>query len=422
MSNYKTLPQSKIAFTLTIEKAAIEQAQTAFVQRYKNEVTIKGFRKGHAPDADVIKAIGQDRLAYDSLNQAIDKAYADFIQTEQLQVIAQPSVDVKDPSKIPLEVKVEVEVYPEVKLGNYSKIKIKRTKVETKDDEVEEALKTVCAQLEAGKKVDRAAKEGDLIEADFAGKDEKGETIPNTAGEKHKFRLGMGHFLADLEAAYNGMKAGEEKKGVKVSFPKDYHGADFAGKTVPFDVKLHSVSEIDSSALTQEQIEQVSGKKQSLSDLKAQMKETIEANKQREAERADIDAYTKELGKLVKADLPQGWIDREVESRLQRMKQNPQFQRDPSAFWQAVGKTEETFKKELAKEGDMDLRIFLGLSEIVKTEAIELDKDEMTQAHQMAHQHLGDEGDHHGHAHTAEMEKAILNLKIDKFLRAAIME
>jgi len=393
MANYKSLKQSKISFTLKIEKDTLEKAKNAIVNRYKSEVSIKGFRKGHAPDSAVLEAIGAERLAYDSLNQAIDKAYANFLQTEKIQVIAQPEVDVKDPTATPLVVDVVVEVFPEVKVGDHKKIKVKQTKVKVEDEEVDDAVQTICAQMEIAKEVKRAAKDGDLLEVDFAGLDDKGAVIPNTNGEKTKFRMGMGHFLPDLEAAFKGMKAGEEKKAVKVKFPKDYHGADFAGKTVPFDIKLHTVNEIDPSALTEEQIEQVTGKKQNLAAMKAQIKETITINKQKETERQDMDAYTKELGKLVKADLPQSWLDREVATRLQRMQQSPQFQQDPAAFWQSLGKTEN----------------------------IELDKDELAQAHQLAHQHLGDDNDHSSHAHNAEMEKAVLNLKIDKFLKSAII-
>ncbi len=421
MSNYKTLPNSKISFDLTIDKATLDKSQAAIIKRYQSEVSIKGFRKGHAPESAVIATIGQERLAYDALNQAVDKAYAKFLQQEKLQVVNQPEVDIKDPTKTPLEVKFEVEIFPEVKVGDYKKIKIKPSKVTVEDQEIEDALKTVCAQMEVAKEVKRAAKDGDLVEVDFAGKDEKGEIIPNTHGEKTKFRMGMGHFLPDLEAAFKGMKAGEEKKAVKVKFPKDYHSADFAGKTVPFDIKLHTVNEIDPEALTEEQIEQITGKKQDLKALKVQMKDTIEANKKKAAEKEDMDAYTKELGKLVKAELPASWVEREVGSRLQRVQQSPQYQQDPAAFWQTMGKTEAAFKKELASEGERDLLIFLGLSEIVKTENIELDKDEMAQAHHLAHQHLQDSEDHHSHAHQAEMEKATLNLKIDKFLRTAIM-
>jgi trigger factor len=234
--------------------------------------------------------------------------------------------------------------------------------------------------------------------------------------------MGMGHFLPDLEAAFKGMKAGEEKKAVKVKFPKDYHSADFAGKTVPFDIKLHTVNEIDPTALTEAQIEQITGQKQDYKALRTQVKETIEANNNKQSEKEAMDEYTKALAKVVKAELPVSWIEREVGSRLARLKQEPQYQKDEAAFWQNMGKTENEYKKDLANDGERDLLIFLGLSEIVKTEKIELDKDEMGEAHHLAHKHLQNADDHTSDAHHAEMEKATLNLKIDKFLRAAIME
>jgi len=422
MSNYKTLPNSKISFELTIEEAALDKAKAALIKRYQSEVSIKGFRKGHAPESAVVATVGQERLAYDALNQAVDKAYASFLQAENVQVISQPEVDIKDPTKTPMQVNFEVEVFPSVKVGDYKKIKAKMAKTKVEDQEIEDALQTICAQMEVAKEVKRAAKDGDLVEVDFAGLDKDGAVIPNTNGEKTKFRMGMGHFLPDLEAAFKGMKAGEEKKAVKVKFPKDYHSKDFAGNTIPFDIKLHAVNEIDPSQLTEEQIEQVTGKKQDLKSLKEQVRETITTNKSKSLEKDAMDAYTKDLAKVVKAELPQSWIDREVTSRLNRLQQNPQYQKDPATFWQTMGKTETEFKKDLAKEGERDLLIFLGLSEIVKTENVELDKDEMGQAHHMAHQHLQNDSDHKSDAHHAEMEKATLNLKIDKFLRSAIME
>jgi len=422
MSNYKTLPNSKISFELTIEEAALDKAKAALIKRYQSEVSIKGFRKGHAPESAVVATVGQERLAYDALNQAVDKAYASFLQAENVQVISQPEVDIKDPTKTPMQVNFEVEVFPSVKVGDYKKIKAKMAKTKVEDQEIEDALQTICAQMEVAKEVKRAAKDGDLVEVDFAGLDKDGAVIPNTNGEKTKFRMGMGHFLPDLEAAFKGMKAGEEKKAVKVKFPKDYHSKDFAGNTIPFDIKLHAVNEIDPSQLTEEQIEQVTGKKQDLKSLKEQVRETITTNKSKSLEKDAMDAYTKDLAKVVKAELPQSWIDREVTSRLNRLQQNPQYQKDPATFWQTMGKTETEFKKDLAKEGERDLLIFLGLSEIVKTENVELDKDEMGQAHHMAHQHLQNDSDHKSDAHHAEMEKATLNLKIDKFLRSAIIE
>ncbi len=418
MANFKKLPHSKVSFSVIITKDDVVKAQRSVIAKAKKDVSIKGFRKGHAPEDMVIASIGPDRLAFEALNIALDKAYRKFITDEKLAVINAPHTKIPEKQDLPMEVTFEVEVFPEVKLGDYKKVKLKKSKIEVTEKEVEDVIKTICAQMELGSPVDRAVKEGDMIEVDFSGKDKDGKEIPNTGGENHKFRVGMGQFLPDLEKAFIGMKAGEEKKGVKVKFPKTYHASEMAGKTIPFDIKLHQVFEIDPTKLDEATIEKISGKKQSLEGLKEQIKGTITANKLQTENQKHMAEFNQKLAKVVKVDLPQSWIEKEVEARIGRIKASPQFQNDPETFWKQMGQTEEDLRKIAAKEGEVDLKVFLGLSEIVKQENIELNKDEMAQAHQIAHQHLGHEEGHDSHDHHVEMDKAILNMKIDKYLKA----
>lgn len=418
MANYKKISGSKVSFSVKIEKADIEKAQESVIARAQSEVSIKGFRKGQAPKDMVIANIGPDRLAFESLNRALDKAYRTFITEEKIAVISAPHTDIPEKQEMPMEVKFEVEVFPEVTMGDYKKLKIKKSTVKVDDKEVDDVIKTICAQAQVGSPVDRVVKNEDMIEVDFAGKDKDGKVLPNTDGKNYKFRVGMGQFLPDLEKGFMGMKAGEEKLAVKVAFPKEYHAPDMAGKTILFDIKVHQVLEIDPSKLDEETIEKISGKKQSLEDLKKQIKETVTANKSQSENQAKMADYNKDLAKVVKVELPASWIEKEVEARMERVKASPQYSHDPEAFWKQMGMDEKTMKKNAAVEGEVDLKVFLGLSEIVKIENIELDKDEMEQAHGMAHQHLGDSNDHQSHDHHVEMDKAVLNLKIDKYIRS----
>ena len=420
MANYKKIAGSKVSFTLKIEESDLKKAQKSVIAQSKANLSIKGFRKGHAPDDVVISQLGIEKMYYESLNKAIDKNYRNFIETEKLAVIAAPKVELGEGDKMPQEVKCEVEVFPGVELGDYKKLKIKKTKIAITEKEISDVLETLCAQMNFGTIVKRAAKKSDLIEADFGAFDEKGVAIPNTSGENQKFRLGMGHFLEDLEKAFEGMKAGEAKDKVKVKFPKTYHSKDFANKTINFKIKLHEVFEIDPEKLDEDTIEKLSGKKQSLADFKKQIKETITTNKKQESEKRDLAIYNKDLAKITKVDLPETWIANELKNRMERVKQNPQYKQDPSAFFKALGKTESEVEAEIKKEIDVDLKVFLALSEIVKTEKVELDKDELEQAHHMAHQHLGNDHSHEGSAHEAEMSKAVLNIKIDKYLKTLL--
>ncbi len=418
MANYKQLADSKIQFTTKIEKAALENAQKAVIESLKDEVSIKGFRKGQAPDEMVLGAIGPQRVAEEALNRALDKAFWNFVQGEEIRIVNRPDIEMPDKEGWPMEVKFTVEVYPTIKLGDYKKIKVKPAKVEIKEDEIDEVLQTLCAQAQIGHTVDRAAKDRDLLTVDFVAKDKKGETIPRTEGKGQIFRIGMGHFLPDLEKAFLGMKAGDTKDKVKVKFPKDYQAPDMAGKTILFNIALHEVKAIEPEKLTEDQIEQFAGKPMKLPAFREQIRETITTNKSKEAEQNAIREYEEALLKLVNADLPPSWIDEEVKNRFMRMTQNPQFQANPAAFWAQIGKSEEAFKKDIAEEAQKSLKVFLGLSQVIETEGIELDKDEMNEVDQLIEAQVARDPNTN---QELLKDKIVLNRKIDKHLRAQVL-
>ncbi len=405
---FKKISGSKVEFNITIESKDLQSAQKKIVDDYRKHVSVPGFRKGQAPDKMVVARVGLETISQESMNQALNKVYQGFLQEHKIDVISQPELDFSKKEEMPMTVGIKVEVYPDVAIGDYKKIKMKQPKVEIKDAEVDDVIETVLAQMQSGTKVDRKAKDKDLIEADFEGKNEKGEVLPSTKLEKTKFRIGLGHYLSDLEKAFVGMKAGESKDKVPVKFPKDYHSADFAGKTIHFNIHLYEVNEIKASEITEEQIESVMGKKQKPEDFRKEVKENIENNKKKEAQQAETDSYTKEIGKITKGDLPESWIKKEIHMQFQRMAQNPQYQQDPAAFLKSLGKDEEALKKEFEVQGEENLRIFLGLKEVITQEKIELDKDELLRAAEQAKNGKDEEN--------IEFERICLNIKIDKYL------
>ena len=276
---FKKLSHSKVSFSFSIEEADIKKAEKAVLDHFRGEVKAQGFRKGKAPDKVVIEHIGVDRLAYEALNTAVDKKYRDFVIANKLQPVAAPKIDFSDIKKKPVEIKAEIEIFPEVTIDGYAKIKISPLKVTVEAKEIDETIEHIMQDMKLQKVVKRAAEKGDLAEVDFCGKDKKGETIPNTEGKAVPFVLGSGQFLPDLEKAYEGMKAGEEKKAVKVKFPKEYQAKDLAGTTVLFDIKMNSVGEVSAKHLDETMIEQITGRKKKLDEFKKDIEQMVERNK-----------------------------------------------------------------------------------------------------------------------------------------------
>ncbi|MCF7831174.1 trigger factor [Candidatus Gracilibacteria bacterium] len=415
---YKTHSGSKVSFTLTIEEKDMIKAKNRVIEQFKKEVEIKGFRKGHAPNLEVISHVGAPRISYEALNVALDSKYREFIKEHGIKPVDAPDMKLSDSQKMPIEAKMEVEVFPEITLGDYKKIKLDPIKVEIKDKEVDEVIENIMKELKIQKTVKREAKDGDLVEIDFEGKDKKGETIPNTKGEKVLLKLGSGQFLEDLEKAYVGMKAGEEKKEVKVKFPKNYPAPDMAGKTIPFDIKVHSVGEVSVKDLDEEMVGKITGQKKKVGDFKKEVITMLEQKKRDGEKRSRINEYNNKLEKLVKADLPVSWIDKEVGIRMGEVKQSPQYKHDPENFWKAVGQKEDDLKKKFKVDAEKNLKVFLGLSEIATKEKIDLNKDEIDRANHIV-QHRAEHDPNLDRE--AELHRVILNLKIDKYLEALMM-
>lgn len=411
--DYTRQSGSKVSFTLTIEEEQVKKEQKAVLENFRSQVAVKGFRKGHAPDEMVLQQIGPQRLSFESLNRAVDKAYREFIQTHSLRPVSQPKIDMKDPTKKPLQIECEVEVYPEVKIGDYKKIKMSPLKIDVKKEEITEVLTQIMTDMSLFKVVDRKAEKGDGLLVDFEGHNEKGEVLPSTDAKEVVLNLGSGQFLPDLEKGFEGMKKGEEKE-VSVSFPKDYHAADMAGKKVPFRIKLHEVREVKPENLNSEEIEKIMGQKGSLTDLEKKVKEMIEKRKENEERKKLIGEYNKKLAKVVDVDLPLSWVEGDIEMRLREIKESPQFKNNPEMFWKAIKKTEEDLKKEFRAPAEENLKVFLALSHIVEEEKIELDKDELGTIGRVVEDRIRE---HPSLDPGEEASKTVLNMKIDKYFR-----
>ena len=406
---YKAVKNSAIEFELTITKDELSKAQKKVINNYRDKVSIKGFRKGSATDEMIMQHMGLKLLEEEVLNASIEKVYKKFVIDNKLSPVGSPDVKFpeKEDNKKDLTLKCSVEIAPKIDLGTaWKKIKYTPNLVKISDKEVDEVISTIMAQDKTGSEVSRAAKDGDLLDVDFAGKNDKGEDIPNTSGEKVVFRLGQGQFLPDLEKAFIKMKAGEKKDKVIVSFPEKYHSAEMAGKKIPFNIKLNKVSEINIDKISAEQIEQILGKKADLSEFRKTIKENISTRKQHQNDEKSLEKYKEEISSTIKIELPLSWVNNETTHRLNDFKNRNNYKAgNDQDFWKKIGKTEKDMKKELDEISQKSLSSYLILMEIIKAEKVELDKDELLEVDEQMKKGQQDR------------QALIVNRKIDKFLQ-----
>ena len=119
--------------------------------------------------------------------------------------------------------------------------------------------------------------------------------------------------------------------------------------------------------------------------------------------------------------MPASWITAEVNAQMMRLKQSPQFQHDPEAFFKQMGKNEDQLAKEFEKSGEVSLKTYLGLAEILKKENIELDKDEMANAKKRAEHQASHQKDISEQRKSQLMDQVVQNMKIDKYISSIMI-
>ncbi|MBU0705734.1 trigger factor [Patescibacteria group bacterium] len=376
----KQLPKSQVELTVTVPYADYIRAEKSALEKISKELKIDGFRSGHIPEEVVREKAGQTTIQSVTLEEIIPVSYASAVKEHNVQVIAQPKVEIK--SHVQKEgddfvYAAIVSVMPEVQLGNYKKIKVKRPKVKVTDKELNETLDMIVNRFAEWKNVERPAKTGDRVEVDFEGFDKDGKAISNTASKNHPVILGSKSMVPGFEEALVGVKTGDEKE-FDIDFPKEYHAKEMQGKKVTFKVKVGRVEEKLTQELNEAMVEKATGQKQSVDDFKKRVAEDLEREIAQRAQ-ADVDnKVVQEIIKITKAELPESLIEDEIGLLKEERKQAVTRQGLTwEQYLQHIKKTDEDFAKDHHKPAEERLLARLGVNQIIKAEKVEVSADEV---------------------------------------------
>jgi len=361
--------RKKITFT-EFDPAALEKAEKKVIEDLSKKMKIKGFRPGKIPESVVREQVDPAYLKVSIIEQALPIAANEILVEKKLQIIGNPQVNYE--SMDPLKIEVEFDVFPEVKVGDYKKISIKKEKKEAGEKEVKEALEEIQKRMTEYKEVDRPAKMEDRVEVDFEGFTPDGVPLENTASKNHPVVLGSKMLIPGFEEEIVGLKK-EEEKTFDITFPKDYHAKHMAGTTVKFQVKLHRVEEPVVPEIDEAMIEKVSGKKQSLEEWKKQLQEEIQKEHDRMFQQQVEEAYFDELVKMTKLDAPKTLVEDEKQAILREIKERILYQGlSYERYLQTIGKTEEQLLESFDQQAEDRIKLRMALQNIADQEKMEV--------------------------------------------------
>lgn len=374
----KNLSETKVELTITIDADALAAAQQVALVKLSKTAKVPGFRKGKVPASVAAKHIDPQALQQQLLDDAVSKAVAEAFMAEKIQALDRPMVDIKKyvPGDL-LEFTAEVDVLPEVKLGDYKNLSAKADKVTVNADDVNDTLERMRAGFAEKKEVTRAAKGGDETVIDFIGK-KNDVPFDGGTGTDYTLTLGSNQFIPGFEEGIVGHKAGETFD-LELAFPKDYHAKELAGEKVVFTTTLKKVVEPALPKLD-DAFAKKTGQAETLADLKTDIKKEITTQKQNEAANKLKDALIEELIEKSTVPVPEVLVEDQMRSIQQDFNQNLMYRGlDLTTYLEANGfKDEDAWKEaEVRPAALRRTQAGLVLAELTKVEKIDATDEEI---------------------------------------------
>lgn len=369
---------TRVKVVIAADHAELAAAEQVALKRLAKTAKVNGFRTGHVPLEIVKKHADANALAQETLDAALNRAVAEAFLSNDLQVLARPEVEIKKyvPGEL-LEFTAEADVLPEVKLGDYKKLKVKKAAVNVDKKEIDEVIERIQKGLSEKKEVKRAAKIGDETVIDFVGKKD-GEAFHGGTGKDYPLVLGSNSFIPGFEDALVGLKAGDTKD-VKLAFPKDYHVKDLAGQDVVFEVTVKKVNSVKLPALD-DKFAAKAGSFTSMEDLRSDIKAEIAAQAERRAKDDLKDELVKQLVAKSVVSVPSVLRDDQIRSLEQDLRQNLMYRgRTLEQYFKEKGYADRDawVKAEANDVADARIKAGLVLAQLSKELKIEATADEL---------------------------------------------
>ena len=370
--------KSNGVLSVSLEGDVWAKAQAKALKKLAEKTEIKGFRKGKAPIDQVKKAVGERELWLNAVEEVAQEALEFGMKETNALPISRPELGVEQLSAEAATLTFTYDVKPEVKLGQYKDLGIKKDKVRVTKKEVDakvEELRHQFAELvlkETGKVEDK-----DTAVIDFEGF-KNDVAFEGGKGENYSLEIGSNSFIPGFEEAIIGMETGETKD-IPLTFPENYHAADLAGQAVVFKVKVNEIKtkqlpEVNDDFAKTVNHHNTETMKELLEHLEAHLREDKEAEAEEkftnEVLTKVVDGSTLE----VPASLVQEETDRMVDDFAARLKQQG-FTMEQ--FSQITGQTEAQLREQMTPDAAGKVKVRLVLDAIANTENLTATDDEV---------------------------------------------
>ena len=371
------ISSNKVKLSFDVESAKFDEAMNKAYIKVRGQVNIPGFRKGKAPRKLIENMYGEGVFYDDAFELVFDEVYGPAVEENKLEVVDRPEIEIQQiGAGKNLQFTCEVFVKPDVTLGEYKGVSVKKettvvTDVEV-DARVEEERNKQATEIQVE---DRAVAEGDTVNLDYAGTVD-GVAFAGGTAQDQTLKIGSGSFIPGFEEQMIGMNIGEEKD-LQVTFPEKYHAEELAGKAAVFHVKVNSITETQLPALDDDFAKDIS-EFDTLEEYKADIRAKLEAQAAERDNNNFTNAVIEKVLENATVEIPEAMIERQIDSMMRdfeyRLMGNGLKLDD---FLKYTGSDMKAFRENYRGQAEKSVKAHLVLEAIEKAEAIDATQEQI---------------------------------------------
>lgn len=353
-------------------KEAVDKAFNKIIKKVK----IDGFREGKAPRSVYEKKYGKNDLYIEASDELVHNQFHNLISTKKYVLAAEPKVELVKLDDDMMEVNYTFFLEPEVTLGKYKNLGIKKEVAKATKKEVEERILSMREKFAELVDAKGKVKKGNIAIIDFEGfKD--GVAFEGGKGENYSLEIGSNTFIPGFEDGIIGMGVGEEKD-LELTFPDDYV-KDLAGAKVVFKVKVNEIKErvlpsLDEDFFKDLNIEGVN----SVETLEKEVEEEIISGKQKELDNKFLDEILKKATDDMTASIEEEIYDEEVNRMYNEFIQRMKMQGiSEDLYFEYTKTSKDDLRKKMKEEAVLRVRVRYLLEKIKEVENISVSSEDV---------------------------------------------
>ena len=337
-------------------------------------VSLPGFRKGKAP-INIVRKKYENNVLSESLEKLVQAKIKDLLDEKKLKPFTQPKIDLKKYEKNePIEVEIKIDLEPEIKLTDFTKIKVNEYEIDIDskliEDNYKEFLKSQKKYLEI--KNNRQIKKTDKVLIDLSSKD---ENVPDFLKEQKNLQIVTDSDYQILPSIGDKLIEKKLKKGDKIDIELDISKSLKLNKEkfATFDIEILNIEESVPFVVDKEFLDKSGLKNED--DLKNNLKNSFKSQYENGIKQIEKKQLMDTLEKEHSFDLPQGIMEQEFNDIWQRLEQ---AKKDGTLDEDDKKLNNDQLKKRYQEISQRRVKLAILLQFIAKVNKIAVDEKELT--------------------------------------------